>query len=63
MHVQSFRVDERKRFSYTRHIFLVNKHPDTCVLGLKPTFSLPVNAVYVYMEAKLISGYVWIRPL
>ena len=63
MHVQSFRVDERKRFSYTRRIFLVNKHPDTCVLGLKPTFSLPENAVYVYMEAKLIFGNVWITPL
>ena len=41
MHVESFRVDERKRFSYTspRCIFLVNKHPDRCVLGLKPTLS------------------------
>ena len=65
MHVQSFRVDGRKRFSYTspRRIFLVNKHPDTYVLGLKATFSLPENAVYVDMEAKLISGYAWIRPL
>ena len=31
----------------------VNKHPDTCGLGLKPAISLPEYAVYVLMEGKI----------